>query len=157
MNSNNLKQAVLAGLLAGALFLVLEMILVPLVFEGNAWGPSRMIAGIVMGEQVVTGTGFNVGVVLIALLLHFALSVFYAIIIAYLSSPFGKGTTAFFGGIVGFVIYLINFYLLSEMFFPWFAEARNWLSALVHVLFGGVAGYTYKALRERYEEHCVTC
>ncbi|CAN5237763.1 hypothetical protein BH20GEM2_BH20GEM2_13050 [soil metagenome] len=35
---------------------------------------------------------------------------------------------------------------------PWFAGARNWLSILVHVLFGGVVAWWYKARSLRRDE-----
>lgn len=44
-------------------------------------------------------------------------------------------------------MYLVNFYLVAPVLFPWFVEARNWISVVAHVLFGAVLAGTYVALR----------
>lgn len=45
--------AVWAGVIAGAVFLVLEMVMVPMFLDGSPWGPPRMIAAMAMGEEVL--------------------------------------------------------------------------------------------------------
>lgn len=46
----NAKAAVWAGLIAGLIFMMMEMILVWLT-GGSPWGPPRMMAAIVMGDS----------------------------------------------------------------------------------------------------------
>jgi hypothetical protein len=48
MNKHFLKAAILAGLIAGVVFMMLEMILVPVFMNGSPWAPPRMIAAIIM-------------------------------------------------------------------------------------------------------------
>ena len=44
-------------------------------------------------------------------------------------------------------VYGINFYVIAPMAFPWFVEARNWISVVSHVMFGMVVAGTYIAMR----------
>ncbi len=48
MNKHYLKAAILAGLIAEVVFMMLEMILVPVVMNGSPWGPPRLIAAIIL-------------------------------------------------------------------------------------------------------------
>jgi hypothetical protein len=45
-----------AGLVAGFVFLMLEMIMVPIFGGGSPWGP-HMIAAIVLGNRVLASPG----------------------------------------------------------------------------------------------------
>jgi uncharacterized membrane protein YagU involved in acid resistance len=139
------KAAITAGLVAGALFLLLEMILVPVAGMGSAWGPPRMIAAIVLGSDVLPPPAtFNLGIFLVALVVHLLLSVVYALVLAAIVRGMTMGAAVVAGLAFGLALYLVNFYLFTALF-PWFATARNWVSVLAHLAFGGVAAYAYKA------------
>jgi hypothetical protein len=43
------------------------------------------------------------------------------------------------------VIYFVNFYGFAAIW-PWFAQARNWVSILSHITFGVVLAWSYKAI-----------
>src|SRR5688500_5057098 len=47
------RSAIWAGIVAGAVFMILEMLLVQLLGLGSMWAPPRMIATIVMGRDVL--------------------------------------------------------------------------------------------------------
>ena len=76
--------AVWAGIIAGAVFLVLEMVMVPVFLDGSPWAPPKMIAAIVMGGEVLPSpeapAGISASVLVVGLIVHFALSVAFAII-----------------------------------------------------------------------------
>ena len=128
---------------AGALaFLILEMILVPVVLGGSAWGPVRMIAGLVMGRGVVQPSDTFDGVVVVGLAVHFALSALYGVILAFIIPRMMGGQAMLVGGLYGLVLYLVNFYGFT-LLFPWFAMAHNWVTVLSHLAFGVVAGAVY--------------
>jgi hypothetical protein len=58
-------------------------------------------------------------------------------------------TAAAIGGLVfGLVIYAINFYGFTALF-PWFAEARNWITILAHAIFGLTLGLVYEPFARR--------
>jgi hypothetical protein len=142
-----------AGLIAGMAFLALEMTLVPLLMDGSPWGPPRMIAAIVMGSDVLPPPAtFDVGVVVAALAVHFALAVLFGLILAVIVALFNLDSSASLifvvGAVFGLIIYFVNFYGMTA-FFPWFADARNWLSLTLHAVFGVVVAESYFGLEKR--------
>jgi uncharacterized membrane protein YagU involved in acid resistance len=140
------KAAVWAGLVAGAVFLVLEMVMVPMFLGGSPWGPPRMIAAIAMGEGVLPPPAtFDLTILLVAMLVHFALSLVLAFVFAFIAKGRASGAALLVGVVFGLVVYAVNFYGMTAVF-PWFAMARNWVSILAHAVFGGVLGWTYAAV-----------
>lgn len=141
------SSAVKAGLLAGLIFLILEMMLVPLFLGGSSWGPPRMIGAIVMGKDVLPMPGgppptFSAPVVLAAMVVHFVLSVVFTMILAFIVGRMSLGSALLTGAVFGFALYLLNFYVLTGIF-PWFAMARNWVSVFSHISFGIAAAWSY--------------
>ncbi|NIQ57527.1 MAG: hypothetical protein GWN71_30280 [Gammaproteobacteria bacterium] len=92
---------------------------------------------------------FDFGVFVVALVAHFALSIVYAVILAWIVHRWRLGPALAAGAGYGLLLYLVNFYGFTAVF-PWFAEARNAVSVFVHLVFGLVAALAYKAL-ERTE------
>lgn len=141
----NLKAAALAGLIAGAAFMMIEMGLVALSGE-SPWGPPRMIAAIVMGEGVLPPpASFDAMVLMAAMVVHFMLSIVVGIGFAFVAKRFGWVAAVLFGALVGLALYVINFYGMTAIF-PWFAMARNTISIVSHIAFGMVLGLSYKVL-----------
>lgn len=137
--------AVWAGIVSGAVFLVLEMVMVPMFMDGSPWGPPRMIAAMVMGEGVLPPPAtFDLTIVMVAMVVHFVLSILFAIVLALLIARLGFGVALAVGAAFGLGLYLINFYGMTAIF-PWFAMARNWVSIFAHVMFGLIAAWWYKA------------
>lgn len=138
------KAAVWAGLLAGLVFMMLEMIMVPVFLDGSPWGPPRMIAAIAMGNGVLPPPAtFDLGILMVAVLVHFALSVAFAVPLAFVVQRMGMGAALAVGAVFGIVLYFVNFYGFTALF-PWFAMARNWVSIFAHAVFGLVAAWAYK-------------
>ncbi len=146
MDKNFFKAAVIAGLIAGAVFMMLEMIMVPIFMNGSPWGPPRMIAAIIMGKSVLPMPGeavtFNFGVMMVAIMLHFVMSIIYAIILGWFCKKLRLGTAIIVGAVFGLALYFINFFAFTGVF-PWFAMARNWVTVTTHLIFGIVAGYSF--------------
>ncbi len=144
------RAAFWAGLLAGLVFLILEMLLVPMFLGGSPWGPPRMIAAIAMGREVLPPPAtFDLGIVMVALVIHFVLSILMAFVFALLANGRNVGTAIVIGIIFGLALYAFSFYVMTAVF-PWFAEARNWVSILAHAAFGLVLGLTYSNLASRH-------
>ena len=142
------KAAVWAGLIAGAVFMMLEMILVATLAGSSPWGPPRMIAAIVMGEGVLPPpASFDLLVFLAAMLVHFVMSIILALPLAWIISRQRLSLVASLGAgtVYGLIIYLVNFYGFTAVF-PWFAMARTPITLLSHAAFGLVLGWTYHAL-----------
>lgn len=142
----NWRAAISTGLLAGLLFLLLEMIMVPLFLGGSPWAPPRLIGAILLGRDVLPPPAtFNLAVFVTAMLLHFSLSVIYGIIVGFLTHRQSMTVALGIGLVFGFILYLVNFFLFTAEF-PWFANARNWVSIFAHIVFGLAAAWLYKTL-----------
>lgn len=140
------RAAVWAGIIGGALFFILQMILVPLFTVGSPWVMSRRIAAMVLGPGVLPPPDtFNLGIVLLALVIHFILSILYAVILAIIIHRWGLLVGIVGGGLFGLALYAINYYTFSA-FFPWFFPVRSWLDIVSHVVFGALAGGIYEGL-----------
>jgi hypothetical protein len=147
------KAGVYAGLIAGVVFLILEMSMVWLFMGESPWAPPRMIAAMVLGKDVLPmpdkPATFGFGVVVMAMIIHFVLAIIYGLIgAAIVANRMGYGAAIGLGALAGLVIYLINFYPIANALFPWFAMARNWISIFAHIVFGAVVGATYVGLRK---------
>lgn len=148
---DNWRLAVSAGFIAGAVFLMYEMIMMATVMGESPWGPPRMMAAILLGQGVLPPPAtFSFGVVMVAMMLHFALSIAYAFILAEVVQRQSLGAALATGVGAGLLLYLINFYGFTVLF-PWFSMARNWVSITGHALFGLVAAWAYVGLLGRGE------
>ena len=146
-----MKNGIIGGLIAGLIFVLIEMILVPTVGGGSAFGPPRMMAAIAMGEDVLPPPAtFELGIFMVGMLVHFALSAVLGVIFALLISRFSMAFTGkVFAGIAfGLLVYLVNFYGLTAVF-PWFEMARNLITVFAHLVFGGVLGFWMSAKSKR--------
>ncbi len=146
------KAALWASLIAGAVLLIMEMVLVAVVQGESPWAPPRMIAAIVLGQDVLPPPAtFDLPVVLAAMAVHFVLAFIYALIFAWIASRWlmSRGVAILAGGAFGLALYLINFYPIAAALFPWFAMARNWISILSHIAFGAVLALSYVGLAKQ--------
>lgn len=149
----NVKAAVSAGVIAGAVFMMLEMIMVPVFMGGSPWGPPRMIAAIAMGEGVLPPpAAFDAVIMMVAMLIHFALSVvlafLFAFLLAFTDQGRDVGMASGVGAVFGLVVYLISFYGLTTIF-PWFASARSWVAIFAHIVYGAVLGWVYVSVARK--------
>lgn len=144
----DVKAALVAGLIAGV---VDEALLVAgLVLQGAGfWTASRMTAAIVMGAGVLPPPAtFDLAVIVVATIVHFGLSVIYALIIAWFVRNSGWNAGLLIGVAAGFAIYVFNFYLVAPLVFPWWIEMRGLVPTLIHPVFGVTAAAAYMWLRK---------
>ena len=142
------KAAVLAGLIAGAVFLVVLLIAYPLATGGTPWTIFRFIGAMVLGEAVLPPpTSFDAGIVITAVIVHFTLAVLYTLVLAFIVHRWRLLVSVIGGALFGLALYLINFFTFT-FFFAWFYPARAWPFSLVHILFGAVAGGIYELLEK---------
>ncbi|MEW5850774.1 MAG: hypothetical protein AB2A00_18445 [Myxococcota bacterium] len=145
-HSVDLGAALVAGIVAGVVFIVLDVTLVPLLGLGSPWEPVRMIAAIALGPSVLPPPAtFDLRIFLVAMMVHFSLSSIYSVVRVVVVEGWAQSLTPLSRGLYGLVIYLVNFYGFTR-FFPWFAEARGWVSILVHVAWGMVLPIAYETL-----------
>lgn len=143
--------AVWAGVIGGLVFMMAEMLMVWLFLGQSPWGPPRMIAAMAMGREVLPPpASFAIGPMMVAMVIHFMLSIIYGLIVGAIVKKMGMGAALLTGLIFGLAaVYFINFHVIAPMLFPWFTQAQNWVSVLSHALFGMVVAGAYVSLRDR--------
>jgi ABC-type sulfate transport system permease subunit len=145
------KAGVWAGVIAGLVFLMLEMVLVWMAQGQSPFGPPHMIAAMVLGKEVLpppdTWAPFDLKIVMTAMMIHFPVSIAYGLLGAWLVHRFDWAGGLMIGAALGLAIYIVNFYMIAPVAFPWFEMGRNWVGAFSHLMFGAVLAGAYIALR----------
>lgn len=141
--------AVWAGIIAGIVFLMMEMLLVMIFMGESPWAPPRMIAAMALGQDVLPPPAdFDLVILMTAMGIHFPLTIVYGLIAGWAVHRLNGASALLIGGLLGLAIYLINFYLIAPAAFPWFVQAQNWISVVSHLVYGLVLGSAYAALRK---------
>jgi hypothetical protein len=131
------------GIGAGILATVAEMALWPLagmpVLETLS-RDARLTAALLMGPGVLPPPSTaEWDILLVAALIHFALSVLYAVLPALLAPRLAAGPAVVGGAAYGLGIYVINLHGLTALF-PWFSAARDGVTLVAHLVFGMALG-----------------
>jgi hypothetical protein len=146
------RAAVISGLVAGVVFIVFELLSARFLLYEGSLGTVKMVAAIMLGQEVLSANAITWGIVLAAGTVHFALSILLAVILTSVMAPFrfdsSFGMAAIVGGVFGVVVYVINYYVFTS-YFNWFDAARGWESVLAHIVFGVVAADAYTHLERR--------
>jgi hypothetical protein len=138
--------AVWAGLIAGSIFLLLNLFLMHFHYGSGIWTTLRFIASLVLGKSVLAPpASFDAGILMAALLTHYFLSVGFTLILAVIIHRWGLLTGIILGGLFGFALYCINFYTMT-LWFPWFFAINSSSMLISHIVFGMFAGAIYEAL-----------
>jgi hypothetical protein len=149
------SSAIWAGIAAGAVFLIVNLFVMPAIFGGNAWVYLRIVASIVMGHDVLAPPAtFDAGVLAVSISLHFALSIGFGILVSIVVYRGGLAGGILIGGLIGGVLYAINVYslkfalpwLYTYMHTSWFVGTSGWMVLAGHILFGATAGGVYESL-----------
>lgn len=108
---------------------------------------TRLTAAIVMGQAALDYRAtLTLGMIAVATLIHFALSIVYAFVLATLIRHLRRYAALLAGGAYGLALYAINLYGFTALF-SWFAVSRGGITALTHLAFGLVLAATLVALR----------
>jgi hypothetical protein len=95
-----------------------------------------LTAALAMGAGILPPPSTpQLSILLVAALIHFALSVVYALIPAHLVGRLRTGPALFSGALYGLAIYGVNLYGFIALF-PWFALVRDWMTLVTHLVFG---------------------
>lgn len=144
----DVKAAIWAGIVAGLVFMMLEMALIVMLKGESPWGPPRMMAAMVMGSGVLPPPAtFDMAIMMVAMMVHMMMSVVLGIMLGWAISQFRMGLMASLaaGAVFGLVIYYVDFYVFTAIF-PWFAMSRGAITAFSHAMFGLVLGWVYHAI-----------
>lgn len=151
----NWSAAIVAGIIAGIVFLMMEMFLMPLFgFAPSMWAPPRMIGAIGLGEGALPPPPtFDLTIVMVAMAIHFANSIVFAIVVAFIIRNLSMGAAIGVGIVAALLLYVFVFYIMTAGPWPWFANGRNWLNIVAHIVFGAIVAWWYKARSHPAEEH----
>lgn len=139
----SLRAVVIAWLAGATVFLITNLVLMPVVLDMNAGVILRYIASLVMGRDVLledSSTSLVVGV-----LVHYALSMAFTLIIVLVIFRWGLLVGIIGGAILGLAIYGINLYF-TTLIFDWFFATNSSVLLVSHVLFGATVGGVYELL-----------
>jgi hypothetical protein len=141
------RAAVCAGVAAGILATALQIVLWAIFTDALPailYRDSRFAAAIVLGPGVLPPpASFNAGIMLLAAVVHFALAIAYALMLAWLIADLRMPTSLLAGAAFGLSVYALNMYGFTAVF-PWFASSRDWITALTHLVFGMALAAVYR-------------
>lgn len=141
--------AVWAGLIAGTLATLLQISLWLLFtndFPAVLFRDSRLTAALLLGGAVLPPPAtFDMVIMLAATLIHFTLSIAYALVLKILAVQLDGINPLLLGFCFGIALYMVNLYGFT-LIFPWFSQARGWIALLAHGAFGVAAISVYRWL-----------
>ena len=151
-NPINWTAALYAGIAAGIIATMAQIILwwgFSTSLSGIMFRDARLAAAIILGQEILPmQVAFDWAAMIVATLVHFTLSVIYSMILAAFIVRRSLAVSIIIGIEFGFVLFGVNMYGFT-MIFPWFAEARDWITLVAHVVFGIVAAAMYRVLSMR--------
>lgn len=131
--------ALVAGIGAGVIATVAQLALwwmTEMPLPETLFRDVRLTAALVMGTGVLPPPLTPPwDILLIATLIHFALSFVYALLPTHLAGRLRTGPALFAGALYGLAIYGVNLYGFT-LLFPWFAVDRDWVTLVAHLVFG---------------------
>lgn len=105
-------------------------------FPAALFRDARLTAALVLGSRVLPPPAtFGFEIWIVAILIHFALSISYAAVLFPFAMRLGGSGSFMAGAGFGILLYAVNLYGFTEVF-PWFVQARGWIAAVAHVAFG---------------------
>jgi len=138
------RLAIVAGIVGGTVFLLLTLFFAAFSWHISAWAVLRYLASILLGARVLPPPdGFDFVVLVAALVVNYALAIFYAIVLAFIIHRWGLLVGVIGGALFGAAIYFINLYTLT-IFYPWFFSLNSAALLFSFVVFGAVAGGVYE-------------
>ncbi len=142
--------ALLAGLVAGTVFLLIILLRVPPIFGSTAWLPLQYLASLVMGPEVLPPAEPTAIVGIVGVVAHYALAIGFALVLAFITHRWGFWVGIIVGAAFGLGVYLINLYFFT-LLFPWMYVLNGTTFATGHIFFGALAGAIYEGFeRERF-------
>ncbi|MBI5450711.1 MAG: sodium:proline symporter [Gammaproteobacteria bacterium] len=143
----NWTAAVWSGVIAGIVATAVQLALWsagPDVLPEILYRDARLTAAIVLGRSVLPPPATLAwGVMAVATLIHFALSIIYSMILAGFIARLAVLPALLVGTGYGVALYVINLYGFTVIF-PWFAASRDGITLLSHAVLGVIMAGAYK-------------
>jgi hypothetical protein len=155
MKAQEFRQAINAGILAGIIFLVFAMIVFHVFTDNTLWAFPRITAAIVMGKNVLPpAASFDLGIVLVGVIVHLALCVIYSVFLALFIHLTNLPASVITGLIYGLMLYFISINLTGGLF-NGLVQSGSWIYLLSTILFGGTCGFLFKEFQ--LHQKCKAC
>jgi hypothetical protein len=153
-----LRQGAAGGIVAGLIFVAFELIVSAVMMGPEAFFmPLRMIGAIALGPAALEPSYSLWTVGLAGVVVHLVLAIIYGAVFALVFGGLRSASADVgIGAVYGFALWLINFYVIAPMAFPWFLEANPIVQFIAHTLFfGAVLGWYMYWARGRAEHIAV--
>jgi len=146
---SNWRAMIWAGVMAGIASTLIE-ILLWLIFTDDfpaiLYRDARLTAAMVLGSSVLSPAAtFDAGVMLMATLIHFMISITCAVLLALVTARLDTILAPLAGIGFGIALYMVNLYGFTAIF-PWFAQTRGWITLIAHGVFGLTVILVYRRL-----------
>lgn len=145
------------GFLAGLIFVGFEIV-VAVVTGSSPFEPPQLMGSILLGEGSLAALATPAFVAMAGLTLHFLLSALYggvfgAIVQAVRPIQGNRPLLVAAGAVFGLLLWIVNFYLISPVLFPWFAMVSPLVQFLAHTFFyGALLGLLFALLPQQTTE-----
>jgi uncharacterized membrane protein YagU involved in acid resistance len=140
-----LRHGIIGGLIGGfAYFAAAIGLTIALGGVAAVETPLRQIAAVVLGPEGLTPQTSLPVVVILANVVHFALSAIYGVLLVAVARVLGlSGALALIvvGALYGLAIYAVNRLVIFPALFPWFLANDPLIQSVLHALFGAVIGW----------------
>ena len=140
------------GIIAGIVFAVFEMLAsAAMMGMGAFFMPLRMIGAILLGDGTLDPSYSIWAAGAAGMVVHVVLAMIYGIVFAVLLGGLRSAAwDVVLGGAYGFALWIVNFYLIAPLPFPWFLDANPVVQFIAHTFFfGTVLGWFVWWARER--------
>ncbi len=136
-----LPVGLMMGVVAGIVFIIFETVTAGITGPSPAM-PLRMISAIVLGAGALQPSINVAAAAVVGLIVHFILSAIFGLIfgvVVWIVGPLtrSRGTLIAAATVYGFLLWIINFYVVAPQAFPWFAEANPVVQFVAHTFFFG--------------------
>lgn len=133
-------RGVVGGEVAGAVFALLAMWYTTSVDQGRD-AALLMISTVASGSDSVASGSAHVAT---GVIVHLALSALFGVIFSqFVPKMRTNATLLICAGLFGIVVYLVNFRILSPLFFKAFQDANQPFMLLLHVIYGQILGVIF--------------
>jgi hypothetical protein len=141
--------ALWAGMAAAVVSTAVEVVLWTVFthrFPAVLYRDAGLTAALVLGPRALPPpTDFDAGRMALASVIHVALSLVYGLAAAVLVDGPGKRRPWLTGAGFGAALYGVNLYGFT-LIFPWFVQARDWITLTAHIAFGVTCAVAYHGL-----------
>lgn len=152
----------IGGLIAGIIFAMFEMIMAAIMGQGF-FAPLRLIGAIGLGTGTLPMPTPTIGlatIIPVALIIHMILSMMFgagfgvvaSAIDALRTNPVAVIVAA---TVVGFLLWIVNFFIIAPILFPWFGMTNQVVQFFAHTIFFGTVLGLLLAAAQQGEERSV--